>query len=182
MPTIIFFWLAHAGPQIFQKKSCLFLSLKSVPHKPLKRACMGDGPAAHGWYLHDCAWSCIPEHAASSVDFIAELKSAIEELSKLLDHPPSCRDPDEVRACRHSPPLTAISIWLMARQFMSHSPLGRLSLTGSTTIAPSLLKSANISAPICSAMSLHAKPNADLLCVFRKTSLAYSSDQQAQAR
>ena len=33
--------------------------------------------AAQGWHLLDGAWSCIPEHAQSSVDFIAELKSSI---------------------------------------------------------------------------------------------------------
>ena len=64
---------------------------------------MGGGLAAHGRYLLDGTWSCIPEHAASSVDFIVELKSSIEELTELLHDPPSCRDPDEVRARRYSP-------------------------------------------------------------------------------
>jgi hypothetical protein len=58
------------------------------------------------------------------------LKAAIEELNDILaNSPPSCRDPDEVRAHRLSP-LAAISIWLMVRHVMSHSPLGRLSCTG----------------------------------------------------
>ena len=40
------------------------------------RAMRGD-LAAQGRHLLDGAWSCIPEHAQSSVDFIAELKSSI---------------------------------------------------------------------------------------------------------
>ena len=40
------------------------------------RAMRGD-LAAQGRHLLDGAWSCIPENAQSSVDFIAELKSSI---------------------------------------------------------------------------------------------------------
>ena len=113
---------------------------------------------------HKQKWSC-SSCSCFVVDRIAELKAAIEELNDILaNSPPSYRDPDEVCAHRISP-LAAISIWLVVRHFMSHSPLGRLSCTGSTTIAPRLLRCAKLSAPICSAMSLHAKLNADLLRV-----------------
>ena len=44
---------------------------------------MGGGTAARGRYVPDGMWSCIPEDALSSVDFIAELKAAIEELSDM---------------------------------------------------------------------------------------------------
>ena len=91
---------------------------------------MGGGAAPPGRYFPDGTWSCIPEGAVDWVDRIAELKAAIEELNDILaNSPPSCRDPDEVRAHRLSP-LAAISIWLMVRHVMSHSPLGRLSCTG----------------------------------------------------
>ena len=119
--------------------------------------------AAHGWYFPDSTWSCIPEGTVDWVDRIAELKAAIEELNDILAvSPPSCRDPDEVRAHRLSP-LAAISIWLMVRHVMSHSPLGRLSIWVRWSIQYRM-RCAKFSA-ICSAMSLHAKPNADLLHV-----------------
>ena len=103
-PPQFFFGSRTQDRNFFQKKGhrCLFLSnLRHTP--PPKLPCMGGGPAAHGRYLLDGAWSCIPGHAASSADFIVELKSMIEGLSELLHDPPSCRDPDEVRARRHSP-------------------------------------------------------------------------------
>ena len=52
-------------------------SLKSCVFQLPKRACMRGDRAAQGRHLLDGAWSCIPEHAQSSVDFIAELKSSI---------------------------------------------------------------------------------------------------------
>ena len=86
---------------------------------------MGGGAAPPGRYFPDGTWSCIPEDAVGWVDDIAELKAAIEELEDTLaNDPPSCRDPDEVRAHGFSP-LAAISIWLMERHVMSHCRLVR---------------------------------------------------------
>ena len=81
LATTNFFGLGHAGPQIFQKiKAAFSIDLKSVNHSQLpnkpKRACMGGAPAAHGRYLHDGEWSCIPERAVSSVNFVEQQYSA----------------------------------------------------------------------------------------------------------
>ena len=38
---------------------------------------MGGAPAAHGRYLHDGEWSCIPERAVSSVNFVEQQYSAL---------------------------------------------------------------------------------------------------------
>ena len=60
-------------------KVASFYRSKSVntqlPNKP-KRACMGGAPAAHSRYLHDGEWSCIPERAVSSVNFVEQQYSA----------------------------------------------------------------------------------------------------------
>ena len=59
-----------------KKGRFLTFDLKSEPHS--NRRSTGGDLAAYGRYLLDGAWSCIPEHAASSADFIADLKSSIE--------------------------------------------------------------------------------------------------------
>ena len=50
---------------------------KSAYLQPSKARAMRGDLAAQGRHLLDGAWSCIPENAQSSVDFIAELKSSI---------------------------------------------------------------------------------------------------------
>ena len=65
--------------KFFKKLRRLFsIDLKSVNclTSQSAHACMGGAPAAHGWYLHDGEWSCIPERAVSSVNFVEQQYSA----------------------------------------------------------------------------------------------------------
>ena len=70
LATTKIFGLGHAGPQIFSAKR--FAAFFSLPTPNLRHACMGGGAAPPGRYFPDGTWSCIPEHAVRSVNFIAE--------------------------------------------------------------------------------------------------------------
>ena len=67
------FWLgARRATNFFRKKiRCFFLSAHANCRN-LRHACMGGGAAPPGRYFPDGTWSCIPEHAVRSVNFIAE--------------------------------------------------------------------------------------------------------------
>ena len=67
------FWLgARRATNFFRKKiRCFFLSAHANCRN-LHHACMGGGAAPPGRYFPDGTWSCIPEHAVRSVNFIAE--------------------------------------------------------------------------------------------------------------
>ena len=75
LATTKFFGLGHAGARratnFFLKKiRCFSLCPRQLPKSP--HACMGGGAAPPGRYFPDGTWSCIPEHAVRSVNFIAE--------------------------------------------------------------------------------------------------------------
>ena len=66
------FGLGPQGHKFFPQKDSLLFSLcpRQLPKSP--HACMGGGAAPPGRYFPDGTWSCIPEHAVRSVNFIAE--------------------------------------------------------------------------------------------------------------
>ena len=60
------------GHKFFPQKDSLLFSSAHANCRNLRHACMGGGAAPPGRYFPDGTWSCIPEHAVRSVNFIAE--------------------------------------------------------------------------------------------------------------
>ena len=98
LTTTKFFGLGHAEPQIFRnrKRGRLFSSSLKSPTLPQitdLNVWMGGSLTDVGRWTHDGKWTVIPENAASTVEFIAELNASIAGFAELLNHPPTCRGP-----------------------------------------------------------------------------------------